>query len=157
MALEWKKILCPVDFSDASRAAMQVASELARRFEGEVTVFHAYPLPGYTLPEGTVLPATGMLQELAEQTDALLERWKAEALADGAPRVATDKAVGEPAAEIVAAAEDGKFDVIVVGTHGRTGFAHVLLGSVAERVVRRAPMPVITVRPPKDAAKPKPR
>ena len=96
-----------------------------------------------------------MLQELAEQTEALLQRWKADALADGAPRVATDKAVGEPAAEIVAAAEDGKFDVIVVGTHGRTGFAHMLLGSVAERVVRRAPMPVITVRP-RNAVKPKP-
>jgi len=149
MALEWKKILCPVDFSDASRSALQVASELARRFGGEVTVFHAYPLPGYTLPEGTVLPATGMLQELAEQTDALLVRWKAEAVADGAPKVSTAKAVGEPAAEIVAAAEDGKYDAIVVGTHGRSGLAHMLLGSVAERVVRRAPMPVITVRPPK--------
>jgi nucleotide-binding universal stress UspA family protein len=147
MPLEWKKILCPVDFSDASRSALQVASELARRFDGEVTVFHAYPLPGYTLPEGTVLPATGMLQELAEQTDALLARWKAEAIADGAPRVSTGKSVGEPAAEIVAAAEDGKYDAIVVGTHGRTGLAHVLLGSVAERVVRRAPMPVVTVRP----------
>jgi nucleotide-binding universal stress UspA family protein len=88
-----------------------------------------------------------MLQELAEQTDALLERWKAEAIADGAPRVSTGKAVGEPAAEVVAAAEDGKYDAIVVGTHGRTGLAHVLLGSVAERVVRRAPMPVVTVRP----------
>jgi nucleotide-binding universal stress UspA family protein len=149
MALEWKKILCPVDFSDASRSALQVASELARRFGGEVTVFHAYPLPGYTLPEGTVLPATGMLQELAEQTDALLVRWKAEAVADGAPKVSTAKAVGEPAAEIVAAAEDGKYDAIVVGTHGRSGLAHMLLGSVAERVVRRSPMPVITVRPPK--------
>ncbi len=149
MPLEWKKILCPVDFSDASRSALQVASELARRFDGEVTVFHAYPLPGYTLPEGTVLPASGMLQELADQTDALLARWKAEAIADGAPRVSTEKAVGEPASEIVAAAEDGKFDAIVVGTHGRTGLAHVLLGSVAERVVRRAPMPVITVRPAK--------
>jgi len=148
MALEWKKILCPVDFSDASRAALRVASELARRFDGEVTVFHAYPLPGYTLPEGTVLPASGMLQELAEQTDALLARWKAEAVADGAPRVATGKSIGEPAAEIVAEAEDGKYDAIVVGTHGRTGLAHVLLGSVAERVVRRAPMPVVTVRPP---------
>jgi nucleotide-binding universal stress UspA family protein len=147
MPLEWKKILCPVDFSDASRSALQVASELARRFDGEVTVFHAYPLPGYTLPEGTVLPATGMLQELAEQTDALLARWKAEAIADGAPRVSTGKAVGEPASEIVAAAEDGNYDAIVVGTHGRTGLAHVLLGSVAERVVRRAPMPVVTVRP----------
>jgi universal stress protein A len=149
MTLEWKKILCPVDFSDASRSALQVASELARRFDGEVTVFHAYPLPGYTLPEGTVLPASGMLQELAEQTDALLERWKAEAIADGAPRVSSDKSVGEPAAEIVAAAEDGNYDAIVVGTHGRTGLAHVLLGSVAERVVRRAPMPVVTVRPKK--------
>jgi nucleotide-binding universal stress UspA family protein len=148
MALEWKKILCPVDFSDASRAALRVASELARRFDGEVTVFHAYPLPGYTLPEGTVLPASGMLQELAEQTDALLARWKAEAVADGAPRVATGKSIGEPAAEIVAEAEDGKYDAVVVGTHGRTGLAHVLLGSVAERVVRRAPMPVVTVRPP---------
>ena len=147
MALEWKRILCPVDFSDASRSALQVASELARRFDGELTVFHAYPLPGYTLPEGTVLPATGMLQELAEQTDALLERWKADALKDGAPRVGTDKSVGEPAVEIVAAAEEGKYDAIVVGTHGRTGLAHVLLGSVAERVVRRATMPVVTVRP----------
>jgi len=146
MALEWKKILCPVDFSDASRSALQVASELARRFDGEVTVFHAYPLPGYTLPEGTVLPATGMLQELAEQTDALLERWKAEAIADGAPRVSSGKAVGEPAAEVVAAAEDGKYDAIVVGTHGRTGLAHVLLGSVAEKVIRHAPCPVFAVR-----------
>ena len=49
----------------------------------------------------------------------------------------------------MAAAEDGKYDAIVVGTHGRTGLAHVLLGSVAERVVRRAPMPVVTVRPAK--------
>jgi nucleotide-binding universal stress UspA family protein len=153
MALEWKKILCPVDFSDASRAALRVACELARRFDGEVTVFHAYPLPGYTLPEGTVLPASGMLQELAEQTDALLARWKAEAVADGAPRVATGKSIGEPAAEIVAEAEDGKYDAVVVGTHGRTGLAHVLLGSVAERVVRRAPMPVVTVRPPPAAGK----
>jgi nucleotide-binding universal stress UspA family protein len=68
---------------------------------------------------------------------------------NGAPRVSCDKAVGEPAAEIVEAAQDGKYDVIVVGTHGRTGLADVLLGSVAERVVRRAPMPVITVRPSK--------
>jgi nucleotide-binding universal stress UspA family protein len=145
--LDWKKVLCPVDFSDASRSALRVAAELSRRFDGELTVFHAYPLPGYTLPEGTILPATAMLQELAEQTDVLLVQWRAEAEADGAPRIATAKAIGEPAAEIVAAAKEGKFDVIVVGTHGRTGLAHALLGSVAERVVRRAPMPVVTVRP----------
>ena len=147
MPLEWKKILCPVDFSDASRSALQVASELARRFGGEVTVFHAYPLPGYTLPEGTVLPNAEMLQALADETQSMLERWKAEAMAMGASKVVTDKAVGEPAAAILDATESGGFDLVVVATHGRTGLAHMLLGSVAERVIRRCPTPVLTVRP----------
>jgi universal stress protein A len=55
--------------------------------------------------------------------------------------------VGEPAAAILDAAEAGGFDLVVVATHGRTGIAHMLLGSVAERVVRRCPTPVLTVRP----------
>ncbi len=145
--LEWKKILCPIDFSDASRDALRAAVEVARRFEGELTLFHAYPLPGYTLPEGTVLPNAEMLQALADETQSMLERWKAEAIAMGAPKVATDKAVGEPAAAILDAAGTGGFDLVVVATHGRTGLAHMLLGSVAERVIRRCPKPVLTVRP----------
>ncbi len=145
--LEWKKILCPIDFSDASREALRAAVEVARRFEGELTLFHAYPLPGYTLPEGTVLPNAEMLQALADETQSMLERWKAEAIAMGAPKVATDKAVGEPAAAILDAAGTGGFDLVVVATHGRTGLAHMLLGSVAERVIRRCPKPVLTVRP----------
>jgi len=55
--------------------------------------------------------------------------------------------VGEPAAEIVEFAQQGGFDLIVMSTHGRTGIAHALLGSVAERVVRRSPVPVLTIRP----------
>lgn len=145
--LEWKKVLCPIDFSDASRDALRVAVELARRFEGELTLFHAYPLPGYTLPEGTVLPSAEMLQALADETQAMLDRWKDEAVAMGATKVVTDKSVGEPASAILEMAEGGKFDVVIVATHGRTGLAHMLLGSVAERVVRRSHVPVLTVRP----------
>jgi nucleotide-binding universal stress UspA family protein len=146
-ALEWKKILCPVDFSPASRETLQVAIDLARRFGATLTVFHAYPLPGYTLPEGTVLPRPQMLQELSEQADLHLAEWKEIAARGGATSVATAKSVGEPAAEIVDFAQQGGFDLIVLGTHGRTGLAHVLLGSVAERVVRRAKVPVLTIRP----------
>jgi len=146
-ALEWKKILCPVDFSPASRETLDVAMDLARRFGSALTLFHAYPLPGYTLPEGTVLPRPQMLQELAEQTDRHLAEWKDLACGRGVASVETAKSVGEPAAEIVEFAQQGGFDLIVMSTHGRTGIAHALLGSVAERVVRRSPVPVLTIRP----------
>jgi len=146
-AIDWKRILCPVDFSPASRDALRAAAEIARRFEGEVTVFHAYPLPGYTLPEGTVLPSPRMLQDLSDETDRLLATWSKEAVEMGAPRVSTAKSIGDPAGEILELAAKGGFDLLVVGTHGRTGFAHALLGSVVERVVRRCPIPVLTVRP----------
>lgn len=144
---EWKRILCPVDFSGASRVAMKAAAELAARFGAELTLFHAYPLPGYTLPEGTILPSSASLQELARETEEHLAAWKVEAELAGAGRVAVAQAVGEPAGEIVAFARSGAFDLVVVGTHGRTGLSHVLLGSVAERVVRRSPCPVLTFRP----------
>jgi len=144
--LPWKKILCPVDFSPASRDALRVAADLAQHFAGEVTLFHAYPLPGYTLPEGTVLPSPGMLQDLSDETDRLLEEWRKLALEMGAPAASTAKSIGDPASEVLDLSRRG-FDVLVVGTHGRSGFAHALLGSVAERVVRKAPIPVLTVRP----------
>jgi nucleotide-binding universal stress UspA family protein len=147
MAVEWKRILCPVDFSPASRETLDVAADLARRFGGSLTLFHAYPLPGYTLPEGTVLPRPQMLQELAEQTDRHLAEWKEVARGLGVTAVETAKSVGEPAAEIVEHAQQGGFDLVVMSTHGRTGIAHALLGSVAERVVRRCPVPVLTLRP----------
>jgi len=145
-SLPWKKILCPVDFSPAARDALAAAADLAKHFDGEVTLFHAYPLPGYTLPEGTVLPSSRMLQDLSDETDRLLEEWRKLALEMGAPAARTAKSIGDPATEVLDLARQG-FQLLVVGTHGRTGVAHVLLGSVAERVVRKAPIPVLTVRP----------
>ena len=147
MAFPWKKVLCPIDFSDPARAAMNVAVELCRQFGGELTLFHAYQLPGYTLPEGSIVATPKMLQDLADQAEAHLAEWRKDAEGMGLAGVATMKGIGEPATEIVELAREGGFDLVVVGTHGRTGIRHALLGSVAERVVRRAGCPVLTVHP----------
>jgi nucleotide-binding universal stress UspA family protein len=88
-----------------------------------------------------------MLQELADQAEAHLAEWKGIAEGMGAKSVRTAKGVGEPALEVVEFAKEGGFDLLVVGTHGRTGLRHAILGSTAERVVRRAACPVLTVHP----------
>jgi nucleotide-binding universal stress UspA family protein len=145
---DWKRICCPIDFSDASRAAMEVAADLARRFGAELVLLHAYPVPGYTFPDGSVMASPKMMQELAEQAERHLEEWRAAAeRLVGAPRVSAEKAIGEPAAEIVSFAKARAVDLVAMGTHGRTGLEHALMGSIAERVVRRAHCPVLTVRP----------
>lgn len=146
--VDWKRICCPIDFSDASRAAMEAAADLARRFGATLTLLHAYPVPGYTFPDGSVVASPRMLQELAEQATRHLGEWQRDAQELGAPDVRIHTAVGEPAAEIVAWAKEAGIDLLVLGTHGRTGLEHALLGSVAERVVRRARCPVLTVHPP---------
>jgi nucleotide-binding universal stress UspA family protein len=89
-----------------------------------------------------------MMQDLADQAEKHLEEWRGEAVRLAGPGVRTQKAIGEPAAEIVSFARSAGVDLVVVGTHGRTGLEHALMGSVAERVVRRAHCPVLTVRPP---------
>ena len=147
MPLPWKKILCPIDFSEPARAAMSAAVELSLHFEAELTLFHSYQLPGYTLPEGSVVASPKMLQDLADQAEAHLREWKQLAETMGAARVQTGKGIGDPAVEVVELAREGAFDLIVVGTHGRSGIRHALLGSIAERVVRHARCPVLTIHP----------
>ncbi len=144
---DWKSICCPIDFSDASRAAMETAVDLARRFGATLTLLHAYPVPGYTFPDGSVVASPRMLQELADQATKHVGEWKRQAEELGAPTVVAETLVGEPAAEIVSYARDRGVDLLVLGTHGRTGLEHALMGSIAERVVRRARCPVLTVHP----------
>jgi nucleotide-binding universal stress UspA family protein len=146
--VDWKRILCPIDFSDASRAALETAAELAKRFGAMVALFHAYPVPGYTFPDGSFVASSKMLDELSGQASRHMEEWKALAEGMGVGRVEVATAVGEPAQEILIFAKAQNADLIVIGTHGRTGLQHALMGSVAERVVRRATTPVLTVRPP---------
>jgi nucleotide-binding universal stress UspA family protein len=145
---DWKRICCAVDFSDASRAAMEVATDLSRRLGAELVLLHAYPVPGFTFPDGSVVASPSMMQELAEGAARHLEAWRSDVEALGLAGVKAERAVGDPAREIVQYARTHAVDLLVLGTHGRTGLEHALIGSVAERVLRKAPCAVLTVRPP---------
>jgi nucleotide-binding universal stress UspA family protein len=145
--IEWKRICCPVDFSEPSRVAMRVAAGLASKFGAELALLHAWTPPAYDLPEGGPLFTEEFTRKATARIDELLAAWKREAESVGAARVSTAIAHGVPFEEIVRFAADGRYDLIVMGTHGRTGLQHAIIGSVAERVVRVAKCPVLTIRP----------
>lgn len=159
--MQIRKILCPVDFSEPAREALHFAVDFARRFDAQVTLLHVFVVPGYAYPEGIVLAGPEVMNEILERIDRALREWRDEAIsrAGGALRIDVESRQGTPWAEIVRKAEEDGYDLVVIGTHGRSGLSHALLGSVAERVVRKAPCPVLTVRAahhPKHAAAPAP-
>jgi nucleotide-binding universal stress UspA family protein len=144
------KILCPIDFSEGSREAVRQALELARDSGGSVTLFHGYALPVTAVGEVATVSAAS-LERLDQETDAALAAWRDEIYRPGGPEIRIAKGLGSGPDTIVRHAADHHFDLVVIGTHGRTGVKRVLLGSVAEAVVRRAPCPVLVVRRKGDA------
>lgn len=146
-----EKILVPVDFSPSSRLALDHALVLAERFGARVHVFHAWDLPGYLRPDLTVWSGE-VSQSLAEHARADAEKSMIGFLEDAgiASRddVTHEVVSGTPFTAVLEKARDGAFDLVVMGTHGRTGLSHLVMGSVAENVVRRATCPVLTVRAP---------
>jgi nucleotide-binding universal stress UspA family protein len=147
----WKKILCPVDFSAPSRHAVTVALELADRFDAEVTLLHVVPDPAYPAIEGLIAIETSLETVLGEGRQ-LLEAVRREVDPRHERAIVTMVKPGAPAPVIIREAQAGDYDLVVVGTHGRTGWRHVLLGSVAELVVRRASCAVLSVHRPSDDA-----
>jgi nucleotide-binding universal stress UspA family protein len=142
-----REILCPVDFSDPSREALHFAADLAAHYRARLTLLNVYSMPGYALPEGIVVAGPEVVNRMIDDIETALSEWKREAGELGAQAVRTMTEMGTPQHAIVETARRIQADIIVIGTHGRTGFKHVLLGSVAEKVVRTAPCPVLTVRP----------
>lgn len=142
----FKKILVPVDFSVDSDAAVLAAVDLARRTDGAITLAHVFQPVSFPLPDGYMLFTPTQMSEMITLCGQRLAHIKTEALASGAPRVNTEQLLGIAATEIVAYATKHDCDLVVMGTRGRTGIAHALMGSVSERVVRSAPCPVLTVR-----------
>ena len=143
-----KKILVPTDFSPPAARALDEAAELARTYGASVTLFHVYGLPA-PIPDGASAYGPDLIATLEENARASLAAACDELRRrmPEAPPVDAKALLGFAAQEIVAEARRGQFDLIVMGTHGRTGIKHMLLGSVAERVVRTAPVPVLTVHP----------
>src|SRR5262249_13118989 len=135
----------PVDFSDASRSAMEFACDLARHYQAEVTLLHVYQVPHFVLPDGVVVAGPETVSNLMSKIESALAAARERGESLGAVHASTLTEQGTPFVEIVRIAKDG-YDLIVMGTHGRTGIRHALLGSVAEKVVRKAPCAVLTVR-----------
>ena len=140
------RITCAVDFSDDAREAMRLAAELARQSQAVLVLLHVWQVPIWATTAEYQLPEQ-ILQEACDAAERKLEDWKAEARKLGASEVKTSFVTGIPWERIVAAASvEPRSDLIVVGTHGRTGLRHALIGSVAEKVVRHAGCPVLVAR-----------
>jgi len=140
----FKHILCPIDFSPCSRTALTTASTLATSSNATLTVAHVWELSPYVT---TGLMSGGdAIETMLGDAERTLADWAASVKRD---RVSTQTTLvrGVAWAEIVALLEANRaYDIVVMGTHGRTGLKHVLVGSVAERVVRHAPCAVLVVR-----------
>lgn len=144
--IQIRKILCPIDFSDTAREALHYAVGLAGILGAELALLHVYQAPGVPMPEGMVMAGPEEMAAVTASVETSLNEWRAEAAAMGATAITTATAIGSTQSEIVRVATEAHVDLIVMGTHGRTGLSHALLGSTAERVVRHATCPVLTVR-----------
>jgi nucleotide-binding universal stress UspA family protein len=146
-----QKIVCPVDFSNCAQQALNYAQDLAKTFNAELSVVHAYEDPAaYVTPmpmSGYVGPGAELLLELRKQLEVRLGECKT-AVEKSGVNVRTELLEGTPYRVVLDWAKEWGADLIVIGTHGHTGLTHALLGSVTERVVRMATCPVLTIRTP---------
>lgn len=147
MAFTLRSILAPVDFGAGSDHSLEVALDLAKLTGASVQVLHVYQIPVYGFPDGAFLAGPEIATRLSEAAQKGLDNVVARIAERGVSVVGVLRQ-GNPPDEIVAAAQELKCDAIVLGTHGRKGIAHALMGSVAERVVRTSPIPVLTIRTP---------
>jgi nucleotide-binding universal stress UspA family protein len=147
MKMQFRHILAPTDFSEYSKKAVAFALELAQKFGAKLSILHVIELPPYPI-EGYVPPSLSatFLEDMERQAAQDLAQVIPEA--EGAKiEVARLVIVGTPYSKIIETAEAEQVDLIVMATAGRTGFSHLVLGSIAERVVRTATCPVLTIRP----------
>ena len=142
--IAWSRIVCAVDFSDASRVALEHAAELARRFHADLMLVHVWKGLVEAAEESVALPLPTAEEE--SELERKLEEWERDAEQVAERDVRTVLVTGSPAFEIARIARNEEADLVVAGTHGRTGFERAVLGSVAEDIVRRSPCAVLLVK-----------
>ncbi len=157
--LPLRRIICPTDFSDPSYRALDVAAELATHFEAELLVVHvvrAIPVAPAATPIRSPASSAQADFDVSAYQEVVLERARLDLDDAIASRLSGQSNVrpivihGRPANAITDLAEKEHPDLLVIATHGRTGVKRFLFGSVAEKVVRTAPCPVLTIQPPDD-------
>ena len=146
----WKTILVPHDFSSSANHAAAIARDEAKAHGAKVVLLHVVDLPSGFQAHSVIVPdSTGAPINIKDyavsEAERHLEDLKARLAKDGITAQAFIR-IGKPEDEIVRFANENSVDLIAMGTHGRTGLAHMLVGSVAERVVRTSTVPVLTIR-----------
>ncbi len=148
MSLTFQQVLFPTDFSELSNAALAYARLIAGTFGAQLHCLHvvddAYQYWSAMGPES--IPVGPPPEDLLELGRTRMEKFHTEKLGEMEQRVVTQVTLGRPFAEIIAYAREHKVDLIIMGTHGRGAIAHMLLGSTTEKVVRKSPCPVLTIR-----------
>ena len=143
-----KKVLVPIDFSDYSKSALKYAVNFAKSFNAEIILVYVvepviYP-PDFSMGQIAMPSINTEWDDRAK--DELQKLAKSEII--GAVKVKTIIKTGKPFVEIIETAKEENVDLIIIATHGRSGVEHILFGSTAEKVVRKAPCPVLTLREP---------
>jgi len=145
MPIQVRRILVPIDFSEHAEAVVEWAAHLADEHSSEIVLLHVYHLPvEFQQMEGAYLPAdfwNSVKEDARRQLAAYGDRLRARGIA-----VSEVTREGYPATVIEEEVERQNADMVVIGSRGRTGLKHMLLGSIAERVVQKAPCPVLTVK-----------
>lgn len=145
---KFQRILLATDFSEPSSCATELAILMAKTFGGSLDVLHVLESETALMTDGVAYLPSNFFEEIekhaAERLEAVIPREDRDKLA-----VTLVMRKGAPFLEIIRYARERNMDLIVLGTHGRGALAHVLMGNVAERVVRKAPCPVLTIRHPR--------
>jgi nucleotide-binding universal stress UspA family protein len=148
----FKKILCPLDFSEFSNEIVNYAVNIAGKYGSELHLLHVIPnLNYYTpyesflTPENLVALESSIEKEVGKDFEKIIKKIDTP--------VKTITKSGAPFVEIIEYVKTESIDLVVMGTHGRSGIEHILIGSVAEKVVRKSPCPVLTIRPKNKAFK----
>jgi nucleotide-binding universal stress UspA family protein len=149
-----RRVLVPVDFSEASDAAIQHAKEIAQTYGAEIDLLHVVEEPFYPPAYGPDV-MTFPTQDVVERVEKQLAEMAREDI--GYEHVMISATTGSPSNEILNYVDENEVDLVVLATHGRTGLDHILLGSVAERVLRQSPTPVFVVKPDRKSLVPAPK
>lgn len=140
-----RKILVATDFSEDAERALEIALDMARAYNAEVTLLHVCQMPAYAFVNGGFYaPTPELVGDIIRDADHALAALQ-QRVAERGVHVEVVRMTGEPAELVPRFAGEQGFDIIVMGTHGRRGLKRMVMGSVAERVVRYAPVPVLTV------------
>jgi nucleotide-binding universal stress UspA family protein len=148
MGTDIKKILVPIDFSDYSKSALKYATEFAQKFNAEIFLVYVvepviYP-PDFSMGQ-IAIPSVNTEWDIKAKEE--LDKLAASEIPNAVPVQAIIK-TGKPFLEIIETAAEEDVDIIIIATHGHSGMEHILFGSTAEKVVRKAPCPVLTLREP---------